>query len=103
MSTPTSPSVPTRSNTVRSSWTGTVTRRNTDSEDEAIPNSDSSEVCLVFRKYVDPQTDKQTTNLLVERLRAWKHMCGYLEDYVSATAKVQKSQSKDYEKVLKVC
>lgn len=58
MSTPTSPSVPTRSNTVRSSWTGTVTRRNTDSEDEAIPNSDSSEVCLVFRKYVDPQTDK---------------------------------------------
>lgn len=28
-------------------------------------------------------------------------MCGYLEDYVGATAKVQKSQSKDYEKVLK--
>lgn len=39
----------------------------------------------------------------MERLRAWKHMCVYLEDYVSATAKVQKSQSKDYEKVLKVC
>lgn len=47
--------------------------------------------------------DEQTTNLLVERLRAWKHMCVYLEDYVSATAKIQKSQSKDYEKVLKVC
>lgn len=30
-------------------------------------------------------------------------MCVYLEDYVSATAKIQKSQSKDYEKVLKVC
>lgn len=30
-------------------------------------------------------------------------MCGYLEDYVSVTAKVQKSQSKDYEKILKVC
>jgi hypothetical protein len=44
----------------------------------------------------------QTTNLLLERLRAWKHMCGYLEDYFSATAKVQKSQSKDYEKILKV-
>lgn len=29
-------------------------------------------------------------------------MCGYLEDYFSATAKVQKSQSKDYEKILKV-
>lgn len=30
-------------------------------------------------------------------------MCGYLEDYISVTAKVQKSQSKDYEKILKVC
>lgn len=30
-------------------------------------------------------------------------MCGYLEEYISATAKVQKSQSKDYEKILKVC
>lgn len=29
-------------------------------------------------------------------------MCGYLEDYFSVTAKVQKSQSKDYEKILKV-
>lgn len=29
-------------------------------------------------------------------------MCGYLEDYLSATAKVQKSQSKEYEKILKV-
>lgn len=29
-------------------------------------------------------------------------MCGSLEDYVSVTAKVSKSQSKDYEKVLKV-
>jgi hypothetical protein len=44
----------------------------------------------------------QTTTLLLERLRAWKHMCGYLEDYFAATAKVQKSQSKDYEKILKV-
>lgn len=45
----------------------------------------------------------QTTNILIERLRALKHMCGYLEDYVNVTAKVQKSQSKDYEKILKVC
>lgn len=29
-------------------------------------------------------------------------MCGNLEDYVSTTAKVSKSQSKDYEKILKV-
>lgn len=44
----------------------------------------------------------QTTKLLVERLRAWKHVCGNLEDFISVTAKVSKSQSKDYEKIMKV-
>lgn len=29
-------------------------------------------------------------------------MCGNLEDYVSTTAKIYKSQSKDQEKILKV-
>ena len=29
-------------------------------------------------------------------------MTGYFEDYVTATAKVAKSQSKDHEKILKV-
>ncbi|EAS35892.3 PH domain-containing protein [Coccidioides immitis RS] len=42
-----------------------------------------------------------TTSILVERLRAWKHMVGYLENYVSATQKVQKAQSKEFEKILK--
>ncbi|CAG8010832.1 unnamed protein product [Penicillium salamii] len=84
MSTPTSPAdvkLPQRSATVSSGFT----RRTSVSDDEAIPDTDSSE----------------TTGLLLERLRAWKHMCGYLEDYFSVTAKVQKSQSKDYEKILK--
>ncbi|KAJ5405213.1 hypothetical protein N7465_006497 [Penicillium sp. CMV-2018d] len=84
MSTPVSPAdvkLPQRSGTVSSAFT----RRTSMSDDEAIPDTDSSE----------------TTNLLLERLRAWKHMCGYLEDYFSATAKVQKAQSKDYEKILK--
>ncbi|RAK85376.1 PH domain protein [Aspergillus costaricaensis CBS 115574] len=87
MSTPVSPvehKLPQRSGTVTSAMTG-VSRRTSMSDDEAIPGSDSNE----------------TTNLLLERLRAWKHMCGYLEEYVSATAKVSKSQSKDFEKVLK--
>ena len=44
----------------------------------------------------------QPTNLLLERLRAWKHLCGTFEIYVSASAKVQKAQAKDYEKILKV-
>lgn len=57
------------------------------SDDETIPEEDSSEV----------------TKLLVERLRALKHVCGYVENYVTASARAQKSQSKDYERVLKVC
>jgi hypothetical protein len=40
--------------------------------------------------------------LLLERLQAWKHACGYLEAYVAATEKAQKAHSKEYEKVLKV-
>ena len=37
----------------------------------------------------------------MERLQAWKHACGYLEDYITATEKMQKAHSKEYEKVLK--
>ncbi|KKK17708.1 hypothetical protein AOCH_006244 [Aspergillus ochraceoroseus] len=87
MSTTSSPvdkKLPHRSSTLRSTISG-FERRASMSDDEAIPGSDSNE----------------TTNLLLERLRAWKHMCGYLEDYVSATSKVQKSMSKDFEKILK--
>jgi len=40
---------------------------------------------------------------LAERLQAWKHAVGYLEDYVSATEKVEKAHAKEYEKVLKAC
>jgi hypothetical protein len=39
---------------------------------------------------------------LAERLQAWKHAVGYLEDYVSATEKAEKAHAKEYEKVLKV-
>lgn len=45
----------------------------------------------------------QTSELLTERLQAWKHAVGYLEDYISATEKVHKAHAKEYEKVLKVC
>jgi hypothetical protein len=49
-----------------------------------------------------PTTDpKDTLGLLAERLQAWKHVAGYLEDYVSATEKVEKAHAKEYEKVLK--
>ncbi|GAB7355329.1 hypothetical protein MBLNU459_g5859t1 [Dothideomycetes sp. NU459] len=54
-------------------------------EDDAIPDEDTSEV----------------TRLFSERLQAWKHACGYLEDYVQATEKMQHAHAKEYEKVLK--
>jgi hypothetical protein len=65
--------------------TRALSNSNALSDDEAVPDADPS----------------STTGLLVERLQAWKHMCGYLENYVTATEKVQRSQSKEYEKILK--
>lgn len=49
-----------------------------------------------------PQGDPSTAlGLLQERLQAWKHMCGYLEEYIKEVAKVQKSSAKDQDKILK--
>ncbi|KAI1101754.1 hypothetical protein F4804DRAFT_343749 [Jackrogersella minutella] len=60
-------------------------RKGTTFSDEAVPD-------------IDPTT---TAGLLAERLQAWKHAVGYLEDYVEAVEKVHKAHSKEYEKVLK--
>lgn len=46
-------------------------------------------------------TCRQTAGLLAERLQAWKHAVGYLEEYISATERAHKVQSKEYEKILK--
>jgi len=78
MASPTSPTgaqstLPTRSLT------------NSTDQDEAIPDEDSSE----------------TTKLFHERLQAWKHACGYLEDYITATEKMHHQHSKEYERTLK--
>ncbi|KAI9645166.1 hypothetical protein NHQ30_005900 [Ciborinia camelliae] len=50
---------------------------------------------------VPHENPTDTAALLVERLRAWKHAVGYLEEYIGATERVQKQQAKEYEKVLK--
>lgn len=63
----------------------TRTLTNTTDGDDAIPDEDSSE----------------TTKLFHERLQAWKHACGYIEDYITATEKMHHQHSKEYEKVLK--
>ena len=62
---------------------GLPTRSATD--EEAVPGEDPSD----------------TTRLLLERLQAYKHACGYLEDYIQEAEKVHKQQAKDYEKMLK--
>ncbi|KAL1589814.1 hypothetical protein WHR41_01571 [Cladosporium halotolerans] len=63
----------------------TRTATNTTDPDDAIPDEDSSE----------------TTKLFNERLQAWKHACGYLEDYITATEKMHHAHQKEYERVLK--
>lgn len=65
--------------------TRSLNRSTSGDAEDAIPDEDSSEV----------------TKLFYERLQAWKHACGYLEDYVTATEKVQSAHSKEYERVLK--
>ncbi|PNS21910.1 Phosphatidylinositol 4,5-bisphosphate-binding protein SLM2 [Sphaceloma murrayae] len=57
----------------------------TSTDDDAVPGEDTSEV----------------TKLFLERLQAWKHACGYLEDYIEATEKLQHHHGKEYERVLK--
>jgi hypothetical protein len=70
--------VPTRSNTLKSEG-GYI------SDDDAVPDAAPSD----------------TIGILLERLQAWKHACGYLENYVTATEKMLKEHSKDYSKVIK--
>lgn len=64
---------------------GTVMTRSSTFSETAIPDS-------------DPST---TAGLLAERLQAWKHAVGYLEEYMGAIEKIHKEQSKEYEKALK--
>ncbi|UQC73656.1 PH domain-containing protein [Colletotrichum lupini] len=64
---------------------GTIMTNNSVLSDDAVPE-------------VDPTS---TAGLLAERLQAWKHSVGYLEDYIGAVEKIHKAQSKEYEKALK--
>ncbi|KAI9712773.1 MAG: hypothetical protein M1820_001395 [Bogoriella megaspora] len=68
--------LPTRQATIKSNLTD---------DEDAIPDEDASEVTRLFN----------------ERLQAWKHACGYLEDYITATEKMQEAHGKEYNKVLK--
>ncbi|KAH7056965.1 PH domain-containing protein [Macrophomina phaseolina] len=74
MASPTESTLPTRSTTTT-----------TMGEDGVVGDEDTSEVTKLFQ----------------ERLQAWKHACGYIEEYITATEKMQLNQAKEYEKVLK--
>jgi hypothetical protein len=82
------------------------------SEEDAIPDEDTSEVFSLRTSFCSASYDFlndevlypnyiQVTRLFAERLQAWKHACGYLEDYIKATEKLQHSHGKEYERVLK--
>ena len=59
--------------------------RSTNDTDDVLPDEDSSEAAKLFH----------------ERLQAWKHACGNIEDYIQAIDKLYQSNGKEYEKVLK--
>jgi hypothetical protein len=40
--------------------------------------------------------------LLAERLQAWKHAVGYIEEYMKAMEKIHGHHAKEYERALKV-
>ncbi|KAF2396966.1 hypothetical protein EJ06DRAFT_539757 [Trichodelitschia bisporula] len=62
-----------------------ATRSSTLSDDDVLSGEDTSEV----------------TRLFSERLQAWKHACGYLEEYLTSLEKLQTEQGKAHEKILK--
>ncbi|TVY30974.1 Cytoskeletal signaling protein [Lachnellula hyalina] len=67
-----------------------------------MPNRQVSTSSVMSDDAAIPSTDpKDTTGLLAERLQAWKHAVGYLEDYIGAIEKANKAHGKEYEKVLK--
>lgn len=74
MASPTTSNLPSRATTGLSAFS-----------DDAIPE-------------VDPST---TAGLLAERLQAWKHAVGYLEEYMKAMEKIHGHHAKEYEKALK--
>jgi hypothetical protein len=72
------------------------------SEEDAIPDEDTSEASTLAHCQLPAADSQQVTRLFGERLQAWKHACGYLEDYISATERLHREQAKEYDRVLKV-
>lgn len=68
----------------------------------ALPSRQGTGMTNLSETSAVPTNDiAETSAVLEERLRAWKHAVGYLEAYIEATEKLHKAQAKEYEKVLK--
>lgn len=78
-------------------------RTTTMAEDERL-GEDTSEVCVLYSlntMFKLTTCVSKVTKLFHERLQAWKHACGYIEDYISTTEKMANAHYKEYEKVVK--
>ncbi|OJK03475.1 hypothetical protein ASPACDRAFT_111269 [Aspergillus aculeatus ATCC 16872] len=71
------------------------------SQQLGAPDGESLSRCSADEEPVLGSDSGETIHILLERLMAWKHVCEYLRSYIVATAKAQKSQSREYEMILK--
>ncbi|KAB2569217.1 putative ph domain protein [Lasiodiplodia theobromae] len=69
--------------------------------ESTLPTRATTTTTMGEEGVIGDEDTSEVTKLFQERLQAWKHACGYLEEYITATEKLQISQAKEYEKVLK--
>jgi hypothetical protein len=68
-----------------------------------LPSRAATNVSSLSNEDAVPEVDPSTSaGLLAERLQAWKHACGYLEEYMAAVEKIHGKHAKEYERALKV-
>ncbi|RKF75996.1 Cytoskeletal signaling protein slm1 [Golovinomyces cichoracearum] len=73
-----------------------------DSSALASPATRQHTMSSVMSEDAVPSEDpRNTVELLLERLTAWKHVVDTFDEYMSTTEKILRSQAKEYEKVLK--
>jgi methyl-accepting chemotaxis protein len=66
-----------------------------------LPSRTATNASVVNDEAVPEIDPSNTAGLLAERLQAWKHAVGYLEDYVEAMEKIHGKHAKEYERALK--
>ncbi|KAF4125649.1 to PH domain protein, partial [Geosmithia morbida] len=67
-----------------------------------LPSRAATNMSIISDDAIPEIDPSNTAGLLAERLQAWKHACGYLEDYFEAIEKIHGKHAKEYERALKV-